>query len=61
MMGRRGPALTVALANLALAAPVLFAGKAESRALLVVIVPVILVAGYLLAPTGDRALGVGQG
>ena len=64
LLARRGWArplgLTVALVNLALAAPVLFGGEAASRALLVVIVPVILVV-YLLAPAGRRALGVGQG
>ena len=47
--------LTVALVNLALAAPVLFAGETPGRALLVAIMPVILVV-YLLSPAGRRAL-----
>ena len=59
LLARRGWArplgLTVALVNLALFAPVLFAGETPGRALLVAIVPVILVV-YLLSPAGRRAL-----
>ena len=59
LLARRGWArplgLTVALVNLALVAPVLFAGETPGRALLVAIVPVILVV-YLISPAGRRAL-----
>ena len=53
--GGRRPAGLVVVAGLALPG-----GEAPGRALLWAIVPVIA-AGYLLAPAGRRALGVGQG
>ena len=63
VLARRGWAwslgLTVALVNLALGALALVAGESPGRALLWTIVPVIL-AGYLLAPAGRRALDAGR-
>jgi len=63
MLARRGWArplgLTVALVNLVLVALALLGGEPPGRALLWAIAPAIM-AGYLLAPAGRRALGAGQ-
>ena len=64
LLARRGWArplgLTVALVNLAIVGLALLGGESPGLGLLWAIAPVVII-GYLLAPAGRRALGVGQG